>query len=89
MRSPQQLLINLGKKIKAVRHFRNMTQQQLANQLHCDRTIISKIENGKKDPGVLIYAIAYALKCDANTFDPYQANTLIIPKTLEELHVNP
>ncbi|MDJ0575645.1 MAG: helix-turn-helix transcriptional regulator [Xenococcaceae cyanobacterium MO_234.B1] len=87
MKNPQ-LLQNLGRKISTVRAFRGLSQQQLANLVYCHKSAISRIENGKQDPGVLIYAIAYALKCDANTFDPYQPNTLIIPETLAELKIN-
>ncbi len=88
MMQNSQLLLNLGRKIEAVRTFRGLTQRQLANLVYCDKSAISRIENGKQDPGVMIYAIAYALKCDANTFDPYQPNVLIIPETLQNLIQN-
>lgn len=83
-----QLLYNLGRKIAAVRTFRSLNQKQLADRLYVGGSVISKIEGGKQDPGVLIFAIAHALNCKADTFNPYEPNTLLIPKTLEEKVLN-
>ena len=79
-----QLLFNLGRKIATVRTFRGLKQNQLANLVYVDKSAISKIEAGKQDPGVSLFAIAYALRCKVDTFDPYYPNTLLIPETLEE-----
>lgn len=42
--------MTLGQKIKFLRNSQNLTQEQLAEKCSVDRSIISKIENGKHTP---------------------------------------
>jgi len=41
----------IGSRIKALRTGKNLTQQELANELKIDRTTLSKIETGESSPG--------------------------------------
>lgn len=47
-------LLALGKRIKAVRASKNLTQNQLAHKINRDREAISRIERGKTNPTYLI-----------------------------------
>jgi transcriptional regulator with XRE-family HTH domain len=44
----------LGRRIKALRKNRGWTQVELADLLGIDRSYLSEIENGKKDPSLTI-----------------------------------
>ena len=46
-------LTELGQKIKAIRHKLNLSQEQLAEKCHFDRTYISLLERGKRNPSYL------------------------------------
>lgn len=51
--------------LKEWRKFRNLTQESLADRVGIDRTIVSKIENGKLDyHQAFLEAAAYALRCE-------------------------
>ncbi|MEN9566230.1 MAG: Helix-turn-helix domain [Cyanobacteriota bacterium] len=64
------LLVRLGRKIKAARILRGISQSQLADTLYCHQSRVSKIEAGKIDPGVQLFAIATVLSCTVESFDP-------------------
>lgn len=38
--------------LKALRNEKNLTQQQLADQIHCVRTVIANIESGTARPSI-------------------------------------
>ena len=40
--------IEIGKRIKAIRRSAHLTQAQLAEKVHVDPTLISKVETGSK-----------------------------------------
>jgi len=46
-------LLELGKKIKTLRQKQNISQEQLAQQCGFDRTYISMLERGKRNPSFL------------------------------------
>lgn len=74
----QQLRSVLGRKIKTVRVLRGITQSQLATILFCDRTTVSKIENGKIDPGIMVFAIARSLDCSVEALNPFYSDEINI-----------
>ncbi len=53
---------NFGKRLKAIRTLRALTQEELAAELDLDTTYISRIENGKRSPSLPnIARMAHAL----------------------------
>lgn len=46
-------LLELGKKIKTLRQKQNISQEQLAQRCEFDRTYISMLERGKRNPSFL------------------------------------
>jgi transcriptional regulator with XRE-family HTH domain len=44
----------LGNRVRALRHARGWTQVELAELLGIDRSYLSEIETGKKDPSLTI-----------------------------------
>lgn len=44
--------MSVGKTIKQIRKQRNLTQQQLADELNLSRSYLSDIENGRKQPSI-------------------------------------
>lgn len=54
----------VGKQIKKLREQKNLTQEQLAEQLHVTRQAVSNWENEKTQPDVeTLHKIACALEC--------------------------
>ena len=52
-----------GKKLAEIRTLKNITQENLAFDLGVDRTYISYIERGKRNPSLyMLYKISKALK---------------------------
>lgn len=52
-----------GRAVRKYRLFRNLTQEELAEQTELDRKTISRLENGLYSPSLdNIWAIAYALE---------------------------
>ena len=47
-------MAEVGKHIKKIRKEKNLTQDDLAERLHCTRQTISNYENGKSEPGIEI-----------------------------------
>jgi len=47
------LLLKLGRKIKDIRQQQNISQEQLAQRCEFDRTYISMLERGKRNPSLL------------------------------------
>ncbi|MDE7178367.1 MAG: helix-turn-helix domain-containing protein [Lachnospiraceae bacterium] len=47
-------MAEVGKHIKKIRKERNLTQDDLADRLHCTRQTISNYETGKSEPGIEI-----------------------------------
>ncbi len=58
----------LGKKIKALRATRGMTQDAFAERLHVTRQTVSNYENGRSQPDLkMLQTIAQVLDTDVNT----------------------
>lgn len=60
-------MADVGKNIKKIRKEKNLTQDELAERLHCTRQTISNYENGKSEPGIeLLIQIAEVLEVEIN-----------------------
>lgn len=60
-------MADVGKNIKKIRKEKNLTQDELAERLHCTRQTISNYENGKSEPGIdLLIEIAGVLGVEIN-----------------------
>lgn len=60
-------MAEVGKNIKKIRKERNLTQDDLAERLHCTRQTISNYENGKSEPNIaLLVEIANVLEVEVN-----------------------
>ncbi|RZJ86857.1 MAG: XRE family transcriptional regulator [Hymenobacter sp.] len=56
-----------GLVIKALRHAQNLSQEALAFEASIDRTFLSQLETGRKQPTLLtIFRLAAALKLEAS-----------------------
>jgi len=49
----KQLLITLGERIKSLRKIQNLSQEALAEKCDFDRTYISLLERGQRNPSYL------------------------------------
>lgn len=60
-------MADVGKNIKKIRKEKNLTQDELAERLHCTRQTVSNYENGKSEPGIdLLIEIASVLGVEIN-----------------------
>lgn len=60
-------MADVGKNIKKIRKEKNLTQDDLAERLHCTRQTISNYENGKSEPNIeLLIEIAGVLDVEVN-----------------------
>ncbi|MDE6601173.1 MAG: helix-turn-helix domain-containing protein [Lachnospiraceae bacterium] len=60
-------MAEVGKNIKNLRKEKNLTQDELAERLHCTRQTISNYENGKSEPNIaLLVEIANLLETEVN-----------------------
>lgn len=60
-------MAEVGKNIRKLRKEKNLTQDELAERLHCTRQTISNYENGKSEPYIaLLVEIANVLEVEAN-----------------------
>lgn len=60
-------MAEVGKNIKKIRKEENLTQDELAERLHCTRQTISNYENGKSEPNIaLLVEIANVLGVEVN-----------------------
>lgn len=60
-------MAEVGKNIKKIRKEKNLTQDELAERLHCTRQTISNYENGKSEPDIeLLIEIAGVLGVEIN-----------------------
>lgn len=60
-------MAEVGKHIKEIRKEKNLTQDDLAEHLHCTRQTISNYENGKSEPNIaLLVEIANVLGVEVN-----------------------
>jgi transcriptional regulator with XRE-family HTH domain len=58
-----------GEKVRIQRVIRKISQQELAERAKVDRTYISQIETGKKEPSIAVLSrIAKALGCNVKDF---------------------
>lgn len=53
MKKRESILINLGEKIKTARNKLEISQEKLAEKCNFDRTYISLLERGKRNPSYL------------------------------------
>jgi len=49
----QEILINFGKNLKILRTHQNISQEEFADKTKLDRTYISGLERGKRNPSFL------------------------------------
>lgn len=60
-------MAEVGKNIKKIRKEKNLTQEDLAERLHCTRQTISNYENGKSEPSIeLLLEIAGVFGVEIN-----------------------
>jgi len=92
----------VGRRIRAARKERNMTQEELSVACGCSENHLSAIETGKNKPSLeLVFAIATVLECSMDSLfadyrqssSSYVIDTLIVPKlekcTSQDLmHIN-
>lgn len=61
------ILVSFGKKVRALRAARDLSQEELAEHANLDRTYISGIERGKRNVSIVnLYKIANALRVTAS-----------------------
>ena len=64
--SVSNLLARLGRNLQAARLSAGLTQQELADRVGVDLTILAQIERGRQDPGLnLLDDLANAVGCAA------------------------
>lgn len=60
-------MAEVGKHIKKIRKEKNLTQDELAERLHCTRQTISNYETGKSEPGIeILIELAEVLEVEIN-----------------------
>lgn len=60
-------MAEVGKHIKSIRKEKNLTQDDLAERLHCTRQTISNYETGKSEPGIeVLIELASVLEVEIN-----------------------
>jgi transcriptional regulator with XRE-family HTH domain len=65
------ILKRFGARVRALRHQRGITQEQLANAAGIDRAYMSGIELGRHNPGVVhVYRIAKVLRVPPSALFP-------------------
>ena len=78
---------NVGKNIKKLRKEKNITQDQLAEQLHVTRQAISNWEIGKTQPEIeTLSAMAeyFEVTVEELIYETPQKNNIVIGKTAEK-----
>lgn len=67
-----EVLKRFGKKLAEVRSKKNITQENLAFEIGVDRTYISYIERGERNPSIYVLSkIAKALRVDSSELLPF------------------
>jgi transcriptional regulator with XRE-family HTH domain len=65
MKNDSKVLIQFGNNLKKIRLLKGLTQEALALDIGFDRTYISLLERGKRNPSLLtLYRIAEYLKVE-------------------------
>lgn len=65
----QQVLIDLGSKVRAIRIAKGYSQAELANKIGKDHPSINKLENGKVNPSFyFLMEVAQGLEVDLKDF---------------------
>jgi transcriptional regulator with XRE-family HTH domain len=68
---PEELITQIGKKIRDIRKEKNIDQNYIAKQLNVTQSHISHIENGHQDPGVLgLFSVSQVLQTSFLDFLP-------------------
>lgn len=72
----KELLKEIGSRVRKIRTTKKLSQEDLAGMTEIDRSYISEIENGLKNPSVtVLYRIAEALGVKVADLLPDQKNT--------------
>lgn len=67
MKRKERILIEFGKKLQKLRESRKMTQMDLAVEIDSYPGYVSRLENGKAEPGLLmLISLAKALGCTSD-----------------------
>lgn len=65
----EQILSDFGKRLKELRKAQNVSQEELAHRVGFDRTYISLLERGKRNPSLIsIHNLAVGLETSAKEF---------------------
>jgi transcriptional regulator with XRE-family HTH domain len=73
-----------GLVIKTLRHAQNLSQETLASEAGIDRTFLSQLETGRKQPSLLtIFRLAAALHVEASTLIQLIERQLLAAQTTE------
>ena len=81
-------MINIGKKIRALRLQNNLTQEELANQLELTKGYISQIENNLTSPSMqTLFSILDVLGTDVHGFFSNEEESIVVFKkdSVEEI----
>lgn len=72
MKGKERILIEFGKRLKKLRESKDMTQMDLAVEIESYPGYVSRLENGKAEPGLIILlGLAKALNCTPNELIDY------------------
>jgi transcriptional regulator with XRE-family HTH domain len=67
MKAKEEILLTFGKKLQKLRESKNFTQMDLAVKIDTYPNYISRLENGKSEPGlIIIKSLAHALGVTAS-----------------------
>jgi len=62
MREKKAINVQIGRQVKLAREKSKLTQEQLANYLKVDQTLITKLENGTRNPSLsMVKKLAHGL----------------------------
>ena len=86
MDSQEDIQIEFGRRLRLLREHRGISQERLAIQSGLDRTYVSAIDRGKKNPTlVIIHKLAEALDVNPHFFllskDSFESELEQMPKT--------
>jgi len=74
-------MINIGKKIRALRLGNNLTQEELANRLELTKGYISQLENNLTSPSMqTLFAILEVLGTDVHEFFSIEEEQTVVFK---------
>ncbi len=81
-------MVNIGKKIRALRLGNNLTQEELANRLELTKGYISQLENNLTSPSMqTLFSILEVLGTDVHEFFSHEEEQTVVFKK-EEFNEN-